>query len=79
MLLLCISAVAEAGDPPRISKEELKNMLGSSDLVIIDVRVEKELRKTGQKIKGAVWEDFEEVRNWASKYPKEKTIVLYCS
>ncbi len=66
-----------ASEAPRITKEELSAMLNSPDLVIIDVRVEKEWKKADTKIKGAVWEDSEEIEKWAGKYPKDKTIVFY--
>jgi rhodanese-related sulfurtransferase len=68
-----------AADAPRISKDELKAMLENPDLIIIDVRTEKEWKKADLKIKGATWEDADEVKTWAGKYPKEKTIALYCS
>jgi hypothetical protein len=31
------------------------------------------------KIKGAVREDPKVFESWANKYPKDKTIVLYCA
>jgi len=68
-----------AADAQRISKDELRNMLDNPDLVIIDVRTEREWKKADLKIKGAVWEDADEVRSWAEKYPKDKIIALYCS
>ena len=78
-LLAGITAVAaSATDIPRITAEELKAMLGDPDLVIIDVRVERDWMASTLKIPGAVWEDFFEVETWAGKYPKDKTIVLYC-
>jgi rhodanese-related sulfurtransferase len=54
-------------------------MLGNPDLVIIDVRTEKEWRKSDKKISGATWEDADEFASWAAQYPKDKTMVLYCS
>ena len=47
--------------------------------MVIDVRTEKEWRKSGKKISGATWEDADEWELWTAKYPKDKTIVLYCS
>ncbi len=84
VLLFMISLVvthavplAAAAEAPRISKEELRAMMGDPDLIIIDVRMEKEWKKSDKKIKGAVWEDSEEIEKWAGKYPKDKTIVFY--
>ena len=70
---------SSAADVARMSKDELRGMLGSPDLMIIDVRTEKEWRKSDKKILGATWEDADEFASWDAKYPKDKTIVLYCS
>lgn len=84
-LALCLfcagiwTAAASAADIERISKEHLKELLGSPDLLILDVRPAKEWKASRLKIKGAVWEDFEEVDRWAPNYPKDAMIVLYCA
>jgi len=74
-----IASRAAAADNHRIGKDDLRRMLGNPDVVVIDVRTEKEWKKSDRKIIGATWEDAEEVHAWADKYPKDKTIVLYCS
>ncbi len=66
-------------DAPRMTKEELRSLLGNPDVVILDVRVGPEWQATKEKIQGAVREDPEALKNWADKYPKDKTLVLYCS
>jgi rhodanese-related sulfurtransferase len=73
-----MTAMASAADVPKITAEELRDMLGSPDLIIIDVRIERDWKSSALKVKGAVWEDFMDVDTWANKYPKDKTIVLYC-
>ena len=73
-----LPAIAAASNVPMISKEELNAMLDNPDLVIIDVRRERDWKSSSMKIRGAVWEDFLDVETWAQKYPKNKTIVLYC-
>jgi len=81
LLLAFLSALAvsaHAADVPKVTIEELKSMLGRSDLIIIDVRIERDWKASALKIKGAVWEDFMDVDTWAKKYAKDKTIVLYC-
>ena len=63
-----------------VSKEELKGMLGRPDVVVIDVRQAGDLEKSNLKIKGALREDpRQDVKSWADKYSKDKTIVLYCA
>ena len=77
-LLAGLPAVASASDVAKISKEDLNAMLNNPDLIIIDVRRERDWKSSSLKIRGAVWEDFLDVDIWAQKYPKNKTIVLYC-
>ncbi len=65
---------------PKMTKEELKPLLGNPDVIIIDVRVEDEWKDAKSKIQGAVREDSEkDIDSWANKYPKDKTLVFYCS
>ena len=74
-----LTAFANAAEAPRMPKDELKAMLGSPDLIIIDVRYGKDWTDSDSKIKGAVREDPKLFESWANKYPKDKTIVLYCA
>jgi rhodanese-related sulfurtransferase len=64
---------------PRISIDELKGMLGNPDVVIIDVRKDKDWKAADRKIPGAYREDWQTAEQWAPKYPQDKTIVLYCT
>ena len=73
-----LTAIASASDVPKVTAEELRAMLGNPDLIIIDVRIERDWKASALKVKGAAWEDFLDVDTWARKYPKDKTIVLYC-
>jgi hypothetical protein len=65
---------------PRISKEEVKAMLGNPDVVILDVRESQSWKEAKWKIQGAVREDpTKDVKTWAERYPKDDTLILYCS
>ncbi len=67
-------------EAPRISKEEVKAMLGNPDVAILDVRESQSWKEAKWKIQGAVREDPEkDVKSWAEKYAKDKTLILYCS
>ena len=77
MALFAKAAVAD--EVPRMSKEELRAMLGNPDLVIIDVRSGKDWEASQSKIKGAVREEPRQAKSWADKYDKDKTYVLYCA
>lgn len=78
-LLAAFSFNALAGGAPRITKEELKTMLGDAKLVIVDVRRSKDWNASEYKIKDAVRVDPDprKVESWASSYDKDKTIVVY--
>jgi len=73
--------LASAGEEVlRMTKEELKEMLGKPDVIIIDVRATLDWQESGQKILGAVREEPDKAaKSWAEKYPKDKLIVLYCA
>ena len=74
-------ATDKATEAPRMTREELKAslLLGNPDLTILDVRVGREWEASKEKIQGAIHEDPKKVQSWATKYPKNKTLVLYCS
>jgi rhodanese-related sulfurtransferase len=74
-----IAVPARAADVKRMTKEELKGMLGSPDLVVVDVRKESDWASSDAKIKGAFREDPEQVDKWMAKYPKNKTLLFYCA
>ena len=66
-------------DVPRISTEQLQEILGNSDLVLLDGRIAKDWRKSDKKIVGAVRVDPHDVSSWAGDYSKDQKIVVYCS
>ncbi len=76
ILILIGSAAGSVGaeEVPRINKEEVKKMLGNPDVVIVDIR-----KVVDRKIKGAVREDPEKLFSQTRKYPKNKTLILYCA
>jgi len=77
--VVVLTTFAKSADAPRMTKDELKAMMGNPDLVIIDVRLGKDWTDSDLKIKGAVREDPEAFDSWANKYSKDKTIVFYCA
>lgn len=80
VLLLSVAAVESfAAEAPRMPKEDLKARLGTSDLIIIDARAMTDWLSAKEKIKGATRENPGNVEEWIHKYPKDKTIVLYCA
>ena len=81
-LLAGVSAAAFAAgaeDAPRMTREELKGMLDSTDLVILDVRQGQDWDASGLKIKGAQRKDPAGFDAWKDQLPRDKTLVLYCA
>lgn len=79
MLLLSGATTVWAGSVRTMEKEELKAMLDSPDLVILDVRRGRDWSSSEFKITGAQRLEKDEIASAVSTLPKEKTIVLYCA
>jgi len=76
-VVLSMVVPAMSQEVPRISKEDLKEMLGKPDVVIVDVRTGSDWNASPVKVKGAVREEADKVDSWVEKYPKDKTLVFY--
>ena len=74
IVIFMLSAIAYTEEVPRIDKEKVKEMLGNPNVIIVDIRKVADL-----KIKGAVREDPERLLSRIHMYPKNKTLILYCS
>jgi rhodanese-related sulfurtransferase len=61
-----------------IDKDELKSLLGTDNLVILDVRISRDWNSSNKKIKGAVRMDGFDLP-LLEKYPKDTPLVLYCA
>jgi hypothetical protein len=74
----CLQGLLPEPGVPRMAKEELRSLRGNPDLIILDVREPDDWNKSRDKIAGAVREDPEkDIKTWADKYPKTKTLVFY--
>ena len=74
----CAHAPTSEDNVPRITKEELRPMVGSAEVIIVDVRTAQDWKEAQWKIKAAVWADRnDEKSSWVVKYPRDKTFVLY--
>ncbi|MBE0582565.1 MAG: hypothetical protein IH612_02245 [Desulfofustis sp.] len=77
--LVCLAWPVMAAEVPIMEQQELKDRLGSAELVVIDVRTDGDWSSSDRKIIGAIRQDPARVASWASSYDKAKTIVLYCA
>jgi hypothetical protein len=73
-----ISLVFSA-DVPRMTKDELKALLGKPDVILLDVRAANDWKDSDLKIQGAIREEPGQIKSWSKKYSKEQIIVLYCA
>lgn len=78
-LLVSLAGAALGAEVPRLTKEELRGLLGDPGVAIIDTRLGRDWASSDVKIPGAVREDPGAVSSWAGKYAQDQTIVLYCA
>ncbi len=74
---LIIISVFAAEDVPRVSKENLKELLGNPDVIILDVRASENWQKSEFKIKGAIRRVPKFFDTWANEFPRNKRLFLY--
>lgn len=80
ILLFFVSlSTVNAKDVPLMTKEELKPLIGSPDVMVLDVRIGKDWKSSEFKIKDAEHVNPRAFESWADKYPKDKKLVLYCA
>jgi len=78
-VLIMLASLVTASEADRMSQDALKLKLGGPDIVIVDVRSYTDWTLSSEKIKGALREDYRDFKGWAAKYPRDRTIVLYCA
>ncbi len=78
-VLLTSSTTVLASGVKTINKDELKAMLESPELVVLDVRTGRDWSSSEFKIKGAIRMTGKDVDVVASQHSKDKTLVLYCA
>lgn len=74
-----IVSFASSNDVPMMTKDQLKTMLGNPDLVVLDVRSDREYFSSDSKIKGAARIVVNCSGGIVGLYPKGKTFVFYCA
>ena len=74
---LSIISVFAAEDVPRISKEDLKVLLGNPDVILLDVRTSENWQKSEFKIKGAIRRMPKFFDTWVNEFPRDKRLFLY--
>ena len=78
ILMVLVTTPLFASSVPIMDKDELKSLLGSKELVILDVRQGRDWSTSEFKIKDALRVDDGDL-SVAKNYPKDNTIVLYCA
>ncbi len=68
-------ALAHPRTVPELGIDQVSPLLGKPEVVILDLRT----GKIDAKIPGSIREDpNRSLDAWAEKFPKEKTLILYC-
>lgn len=73
------AAGAASIEVPRISIDQANRVHGNPDVIFIDVRTAKSWWRSTTKIARAIREKPNAVEQWAPKYGKTKTLILYCA
>ena len=73
------AAGAASIEVPRISIDQANRMHGNPGVLFIDVRTAKSWWRSTAKIAHAIREEPNTVDQWATKYDKNKTLILYCA
>ena len=79
MGLMAATPAFSAAEVATMSKEELKDLLGSDTLSILDVRRGRDWSSSEFKIQAAQRADPREFKQWGANLPKNNTLVLYCA
>jgi rhodanese-related sulfurtransferase len=79
VVLLAPFATVYGKDVSLITKEELRKIMSSENLVILDVRTGRDWSSSEFKIKGAARVDPKAIAQWQENYSKDKQFVLYCA
>jgi rhodanese-related sulfurtransferase len=78
IVLLVATTPLFAASVPKMDKDQLKSLLGSENLVILDVRQGRDWSTSEFKIKDALRVDGGDL-SVVKTYPKDSTFVLYCA
>lgn len=61
-----------------LSPSELKKLLDSKSVTLLDVRRKADYEAEPDLIPGAAWRDPEQVESWSRELPKDRPVVVYC-
>lgn len=78
-LVGCLPRMSAEDRTPRMTKEEVRAIMGRPETVIIDARTGGAWRASNTKIKGAVREDPDAPGTWVGKYSQDKVLIFYCA
>lgn len=78
MFSLFLATQLVAADVATMNKDELKALLGSDNLVILDVRTGRDWTTSEFKIQDAIRVDGQDL-SAVEKFPKDNTYVFYCA
>ena len=66
-------------DIPGIGVDEVKAMMGSGDIQVIDTRPRHFVSRQQDIVDGVDWKDPERVQEWSADLSKEKPVAVYCA
>jgi rhodanese-related sulfurtransferase len=79
LILMFTASLSGAEELTLISKDQLRGELTKPEVMVVDVRAPHDWDSAQWKIQGARRLSPAEVGQSMAQYPKDKTIVFYCS
>lgn len=61
-----------------ISSDELRLLLETKNVALIDVRRKADYEADPHLIPGATWRNPEEIESWSRELPRDRSVVVYC-
>lgn len=61
-----------------LNSEELKSLIPSDSIQLIDVRRKEDKQNSTDSILDATWYDPEQIADWKNNLDKNKEIILFC-
>ena len=66
-----------AADVKRMSTQDLNAMRENPDVIVVDVRADRDWENSDSKIAGAIRENPGDVNAWMKKYHTDQTLIFY--
>jgi len=61
-----------------LTPAELKNLLATQPVTLLDIRRAIDREAHPASMPGAIWKDPTQVESWAEEFPQDKPVIIFC-